>query len=90
MRSRPVRQVVCAAALWSLLTVSALAQQTRVDPLVAAIDADSDGTISAAELGRAAAATRKLDTDGDGFVSRDEARGRGRTTAKQTAEILRR
>ncbi|HWC96921.1 MAG TPA: hypothetical protein VG456_09235 [Candidatus Sulfopaludibacter sp.] len=52
----------------------------RMDPILAAIDTDGDGTISAEELSRAASAIRKLDKDGDGVVTREEATpaGRGR------------
>lgn len=50
------------ATLLSLLGQAAIAQQRRPDLLVKIIDADSDGTISAAELSSAATAIRKLDT----------------------------
>jgi Ca2+-binding EF-hand superfamily protein len=54
----------------------------RVDVILAAVDADGDGVISADELRNAPAAIRKLDKNGDGKVSREEAapameRGRG-------------
>jgi Ca2+-binding EF-hand superfamily protein len=53
----------------------------RMDPILAAIDTNGDGTISAEELRNAPAAIRKLDKDGDGSVTREEAtpatRGRG-------------
>jgi Ca2+-binding EF-hand superfamily protein len=45
----------------------------RMDPVLAAIDANGDGTISADEIRNAAAAVRKLDKNGDGTISRDEA-----------------
>ncbi len=53
----------------------------RMDPVFAAIDADSDGTLSAEEIRNSAAALKKLDKDGDGQISREEAApamGRGR------------
>ncbi len=45
----------------------------RMDPVLAAIDANGDGVISAEELRNAPKAIRKLDTDGDGKVTREEA-----------------
>lgn len=53
----------------------------RMDPILAAVDANGDGIISAEELRNAAASIRKLDKDGDGRVTRDEIpapQGRGR------------
>jgi Ca2+-binding EF-hand superfamily protein len=54
----------------------------RFDPVLAAVDADGDGTISRDELLQAPASVRKLDRDGDAAISREEAmpagRGRGR------------
>lgn len=44
-------------------------------PLVNALDADSDGEISAAEIANAAAALKKLDKNGDGKLTRDEFMG---------------
>lgn len=44
------------------------------NPLFDAIDADMDGTITSAELEKAAAALKKLDKDGDGKITREEAR----------------
>lgn len=53
----------------------------RLNPLFAAIDADEDGALSAAEIEKAVAAIKSLDTDGDGSVSAEEVRpqfgGRG-------------
>ena len=52
----------------------------RIDPILAAVDADGDGVITAEELRNSASAIRKLDQDGDGKVTREEASpaGRGR------------
>lgn len=43
-------------------------------PIIAAIDADQDGTISKEEIDNAAAALRKLDKNGDGKLTFDEMR----------------
>ena len=50
------------------------------DPLVAALDADHDGSISAAEMSAATSVLRSLDANGDGQLTPDEIRpsGRGR------------
>ena len=46
----------------------------RFDPILSAVDANGDGTISAEELRNAAAAIlKKLDKDGDGKITREEA-----------------
>jgi Ca2+-binding EF-hand superfamily protein len=53
----------------------------RMDPILAAVDSNGDGVISAEEIRNSAAAIRKLDKDGDGKVTREEAMppgGRGR------------
>jgi Ca2+-binding EF-hand superfamily protein len=54
----------------------------RMDPILAAIDTDSDGEISAAELAASSKSLKKLDANGDGRLSEDEVRiqgfGRGR------------
>lgn len=54
----------------------------RLDPVLAALDADANDEISAAELAAAPTALKKLDRDGDGRLAVDEAgmnlgRGRG-------------
>jgi hypothetical protein len=45
-------------------------------PLVAALDANSDGVIDAAEIDNAPAALRTLDKNGDGRLTREELRPR--------------
>ena len=55
----------------------------KMDPILAALDTDGDGEISAAELAAAPTVLKKLDTNGDGKISADEVRinfgpGRGR------------
>ena len=53
----------------------------RFDPILAAVDTNGDGVISADEIKNSAEAIRKLDKDGDGKVTREEAtpqRGPGR------------
>lgn len=53
----------------------------RMDPVTAALDTDQDGVISAQEMKGATAALAKLDKNGDGQLTEDEARpnfeGRG-------------
>jgi len=44
----------------------------RANPVLAALDADSDGEISEAEIRTSAAALRKLDRNGDGSLTPDE------------------
>jgi Ca2+-binding EF-hand superfamily protein len=44
----------------------------RMDPILAAVDANGDGVISAEELRNAPAAIRKLDRHGDGQIRREE------------------
>ncbi|HXS96085.1 MAG TPA: hypothetical protein VN736_15875 [Candidatus Limnocylindrales bacterium] len=41
-------------------------------PVLAALDANHDGAISAAEINRAAASLKTLDRDGDGYVTAEE------------------
>jgi Ca2+-binding EF-hand superfamily protein len=55
----------------------------RLDPILAALDANSDGEISAAEIAAAPTSLKSLDKNGDGQLSEDEVRmnfgpGRGR------------
>jgi Ca2+-binding EF-hand superfamily protein len=45
----------------------------RMDPILAAVDTNGDGVISADEIRNAPDAIRKLDKNGDGKISRDEA-----------------
>ena len=47
---------------------------TRMIPVLAALDADKDGVISAAEIDNASAALRKLDRNRDGKLSGEELR----------------
>jgi Ca2+-binding EF-hand superfamily protein len=56
----------------------------RMSPILNAVDADQDGTLSAAEIAAAPGRLRQLDKNGDGKLTRDEAglqmgggRGRG-------------
>lgn len=46
----------------------------RMLPVMAALDADGDGVISAEEINNAPAALRKLDKNGDGKLTEDELR----------------
>ena len=48
----------------------------RMNPVLAALDADQDGTVSAAELSKATAALKSLDKDNDGKLSPEEMRPR--------------
>lgn len=54
-----------------------IAQMLRRLPLMMALDADSDGTLSAKEIEGAAAALKKLDKDGDGKITMAELAPRG-------------
>ena len=47
-------------------------------PVLAALDADSDGTISAQEIENASSQLKSLDKDGDGALSKQEIMPRGR------------
>ena len=46
----------------------------RLDPILAALDANGDGVISAEELAAAPQSLKKLDANGDGQLSADEVR----------------
>lgn len=46
----------------------------RLDPILAALDTNADGEISAAEIAAAATSLKKLDLNGDGQLSEDEVR----------------
>lgn len=46
----------------------------RLDPILAALDTNGDGEISAEELAAAPQSLKKLDTNGDGQLSADEVR----------------
>ena len=46
----------------------------QTDPVFLALDSDSDGSLSADEIGRADDALRTLDSDGDGALSGEELR----------------
>lgn len=70
----------------------------RMSPILAAVDADHDGTISAAELKAAPAALKSLDKNGDGQLTQDELRpafarggsggGPGATQAPSADELV--
>ena len=49
-------------------------QGMRPDPVFAALDTDSDGVISAAEIKASATSLLKLDRNGDGQITQDELR----------------
>ncbi|QEG38188.1 metallophosphoesterase [Roseimaritima ulvae] len=76
MRYQWTMFAVAIAACWSLLSITAFAQQGRLDPVVKAIDTNRDGSVSSTELKSAAASLRKLDLDGNGTVSLAEASAR--------------
>ena len=80
MRHQLALAAAAIAACWSMSTSAAFAQQGWVDPVVAVIDANGDGSVSSTELKSAAASIRKLDTDGDGVVSLNEALGKSNSS----------
>lgn len=47
------------------------------NPIVAALDANSDGELDATEINNATAALKKLDKNGDGKLTREELRPAG-------------
>jgi hypothetical protein len=49
-------------------------QRRPGNPIIAALDANGDGTIDATEISNAPAALRKLDKNGDGKLTREELR----------------
>lgn len=51
----------------------------RPPPVIAALDADRDGIISAEEIANAANALLQLDKNGDGQLARDELHPEGRS-----------
>lgn len=67
-------------------------QQRRPgNPIIAALDANGDGTIDAAEISNAPAALRKLDKNGDGKLTREELRpgnreGQGRGEGRRNRQ----
>ena len=67
-------------------------QQRRPgNPIIAALDANGDGTIDATEISNAPAALRKLDKNGDGKLTREELRpgnreGQGRGEGRRNRQ----
>ena len=70
------RTVLIFAAAFSLSACAILAQgggpRPPAMPVVTALDANGDGTISAEEMADAPAALKTLDANGDGKLTRDE------------------
>lgn len=70
--------IVTILGLVTVITLAILAQPQRGDrpmlPAQAALDANSDGIISADEITKAAAALRKLDKNADGKLTEEELR----------------
>ena len=60
----------------------------RQDPLLNALDADHDGTISAAEIAAASTSLLVLDVDHDGTIIAQEMRPRQQTPADRVAHLL--
>jgi Ca2+-binding EF-hand superfamily protein len=63
-------------------------QVTRMDPILNALDADHDGTISADEIANASASLKTLDLNGDGTLSPDEIRMREATPSDRVNHLL--
>jgi hypothetical protein len=76
------RTLLIAVAAVAVSTVVLQAQDKPADgqqrrpgnPIIAALDANGDGTIDATEISNAPAALRKLDKNGDGKLTREELR----------------
>jgi hypothetical protein len=63
----------CSGCLMLVRTAVKRAKPTAAsNPVVAALDANRDGEIDAAELAGASGALRALDRNGDGRLARDE------------------
>ena len=62
--------------------------QMRTDPILNALDADHDGTISTAELANASKALLTLDKNGEGEITPDEMRPRQQTPADRADHML--
>ncbi len=76
-----VKQKLTACVLILLCPIPVFAQQQRADAVLSTIDRDSDGSLSESEVKAAPASIRRLDPNGDGFVSREEVQGRNRRSA---------
>lgn len=76
MRYQWVKAVAAFSVCWFVTACTAFAQQGRVDPVVAAIDTNGDGSVSSTESRSVAAAICNLDADGDEAVSLKEASGK--------------
>lgn len=59
-------------------------------PLIEALDANKDGSISTEEITNAAAALQTLDQDGDGALSRDELRPQHRSPERMAERLMER
>lgn len=75
------KSTLAAALALSLSTLTLHAQNNAapggehkrpLPPIIAALDANSDGLIDADEIANAAVALKKLDKNGDGKLTRDE------------------
>ncbi len=66
----------CASALFVNAQDSADGKKPRGqgNPIIAALDANHDGTLDEQEINNAPAALRKLDKNGDGKITRQELR----------------